>query len=275
VGNAAIWYYPVAGKGLERIDLGEPLSDWQPEFVDDSTRFRGRGGHIAGVTFGGWERVVATLEQFSDRDLYGKLVALDRHLRAGGLCGIAHDSAKAWAGFSPGPLLRGDDEVYTGGDAFYAASLATDAALAAGDEVVLVSAPPECSIDVVEVESVSADGSRIVLTRGVLTDFTVGPILVRQHEFLPLGGLPADFRGRILTGDRNRLFTLELPLDSATERLVAHGMNLGAVFDQSSAGAPGKTDPWTPSRPRGGGASGTPKGGSGLFGLTPGRRGAS
>lgn len=243
-GDAKIYYTPTQGKGLETITLPGGANAWSVVPVAAGRRVRTGGGVIYPQEPGAWERLTFRYREFVDRDLYVALRHLERHLQAGGLCGVAARQEKAWAGFVASPIVRGQTLLQTAGDQFYAGL--DSAALAADDELVIVSGVGEALIDSQVVSSVSNSRS-ITLTRGMRSSMAATPILVRHGEFFPLGGLPEEHDGRILLDhdDRNLVWTLELVLDAAVGRTTAQGFRPGMDWDVSTGGRPGKADGFT------------------------------
>lgn len=238
MGDAAIYYYPSPTGNLETIDVGEGFSDIQPQQIDDGTANRSAGGRLFSVSWGGyWEArfIVDRIDSSSRAALIRNLRSLERHLRRGGAIGIAHDAAKAWAGFVTGPLLRDSTSVVTQGSPFYN----TSAAVVATDTVWIESGLPSSFKEQATLSAVV--GNKLTLSAGAIYDHRDQPIMVRHEHFYPYMKLARAARGRpILTHDHGLNWTLDLLLEEDTAGLAAFA-GLGGATVRGESGFRGES----------------------------------
>ena len=230
--TAKLIYYPDSSGTLERIDLGENLSDLQvtpQRTVEDAytlsgSRYRtGRGGVL---------RVRIIDDRFTDSDLAYALESLWTHLELGGFCGVVENSGKAWAGYVESPPSRGDTTLLTGGNIYapFTSGLAVDGAIADDDIVCIQSNPPGIIREYCKVDSVSGD--TITLSDAVRYNYPSGStVLVRHRDFFPAMRAPAEtMNTQIVTHDRRISFTLDLDLEEAPDLIEALDSSGGGII---------------------------------------------
>ena len=221
--TAKFFYYPSSGGSLERIDLGENLSDLQvtpQRTVEDAYSLSGARDRISS---GGILKIRFVNDRFTDGDLAYKLESLWTHLELGGLCGAVNDSAKAWAGYCESVPQRGDTELITGGNLYsaYTSGLAVAGAIAGGDIVCIQSSAPGIVREYCKVDSVSGD--TITLDDPIRYDYPEGStILVRHRDFFPAMRAPAEMMNtQIVTHDHRLSYTLDLTLEESPDAIEA------------------------------------------------------
>lgn len=227
MGNAAIYYYPDSTGTLETIDLGGTLS----ELAEIPLREIGQGVSLLGYpsthSYRGGFRVRARMGPVSSmasagQTLHRKLLTLSAHLEAGGYIGLAADTATAWASIATKGIARGDTNIPTGGDRWYAGGTVT-----AGDEVVIESGNPEMRREFNTVASYSAISRAMILSSGATYTYSGKP-WIRARNFYPALYWPSDARGTpIVVSERRVHFTFEAELEVAWD-----------VMDGIAAGAP-------------------------------------
>lgn len=234
--NAKLWFFPAASGGQQEIDFLEILSDLQVEPIQIGASQRSLSGRPYDLQLGGYFQVRVVLERFDSAVLERQLRSLQAHLFRGGVCGIAADEDKAWAGFSNSQVLDGSTFVDTQGTPFYNQA----ATLSVGDEVWVQSHIPERSY---ELQTVNAfDGFRVTFDSGLLYDYKSTPVMVRHRDFWPIMVLARSARNRpFITHDHRLNSTLDLLLEEHVAGHVATA-SLGGASPQGGSREVG----WTP-----------------------------
>lgn len=229
MGNAAIWYYPDPLGAVEKIDFGTPteygFTDLQEVPVVDAATARAQSGARTTTVRSRLLRMRFVLERFSGlasagQDLARHLLSLQAHLERGGTIGVALDEDKAWASVTTATsLARGTSGILTKGPGWYN----TAATLAANDELVMQSEPPEGVREWVKLSSVSASGKTLTLSAGCR--YTYGTrVLIRHRGFHPALKL-ADVARPFITHEHRLAYTLDLTLDE-DEYTYTTGMDM-------------------------------------------------
>lgn len=218
MGNPRFYYYPDAAGSLEEIDLGEGLSDIQElEWADAEDAYTGE--YVGYRSFlGAALPVRIVLERFGSPGssaLERKLKTLTSHLHKGGAVGFSRDHAKTWASVtSASPPNRGNTLLYTsGGNGF--ADWSTAGTVAAGDEIVIETPPPEHQREIAVCGSltVTPPVHLPIASPGAVYTYT-RPAVVRWRDFYPVMWLARDqLRRPIVTHDHRRNFTLDVTLE--------------------------------------------------------------
>lgn len=214
MGNAKLWFFPAAAGGQQEIDFLEGLSDLPVQPIQIGSSERSLSGRPYDLQLGGYFQARIVLERFDSPVLARQLLSLQSHLLRGGICGVAADSDKAWAGFSTSAVLEGSTFIDTAGTPFYNQS----ATLSVGDEVWVQSHVPERSF---ELQTVNAfDGNRVTFDSGLLYDYKSTPVMVRHRDFWPVMVLARSARNRpFITHDHRLNYTLDLLLE---EHIAGH-----------------------------------------------------
>lgn len=238
MGNPAFYYYPDRYSSLERLDLGEGLSDIEEipgVLVEDAVAMDGTPYRSV---LGPAHRVTLTLSRFGSpgaNALERDLQALLSYLRRGGVCGFSRDVAKTFAAHASGAWARGATSLPTYGNQF--AAWRSDGAVAADDEVAVETAPPTSLYEVRlcdamvgnQVHFDAATTDTLVYSHG---DGKARSCWVRYRDFWPCLFLAAnDVNKVLLSHDARRNYTLELPLvylpGMMAELLASVGLDLG------------------------------------------------
>lgn len=219
------YYYPDETGSLESVDLGEGLSNLQETasaIVTDTYAADGKAYRsFQRDTF----EVRIELERFGTpgtNSLERKLQNLQSHLQRGGWVGFSRDHAKTWASIRSGAASRGDTIFYTGGSGFSAWS--ASGTLAAGDEVVIETAPPDSRREISTVSSLGSTGD-VSLGTALVFSYDGHPI-IRYRDFYPCLRLAAGNLRPLVTHDHRRNWTL----DATFEYSVADHMALWADY---------------------------------------------
>lgn len=212
---AAFYYYPEGAASLEKITLNARITRLDPStrpIVDDAY---GGDGHFSRSFMGVRRRVRIAIDRVSLLTTNGKadhraIQGLLSHLRRGGACGFTTDTTKAVAMYPAGGWVANSQILYTAGNAFTAWE--SSAVLAAGDEVVVESAP---IYGIEEYGYLSAWAA----TQPTLTDklnHDYGPVaaFARWHRFYPALRLPSDaMEGPLLTNEHGIGWSLDVELE--------------------------------------------------------------
>ncbi len=236
--NAYFFYYPDIEGTLERIDLGENLSDLQvtpQRTIEDAYSL---SGTMYRTVSGGSLLVRIVDDRFTDDDLAYTLESMWTHLELGGFCGACNDATQAWAGFASSPPQRGDTTIVTAGNAFsaYTDGLTT-ATLVSGDIICIQSGLPGLKREYLKVSSKS--GGTITLSEPVRYNYPSGStIMVRHRDFYPILRAPEGSIGmQPVTHDRRISYTLDISLEEAHDAIAAIAA-LGNGFETAASGFP-------------------------------------
>lgn len=241
MGQPRFYYYPDETGSLEIIDLGEGLSDLQetPGAIATDTYA------ADGKAYRSFQRdtfeVRIVLERFGTpgvSSLERKLLTLQSHLQRGGWVGFSRDHAKAWASMRSGAASRGDTIFYTPGSGF--TSWSSSGTLAAGDEVVIESAPPDSRRELSTVSSLSSGGD-VTLGAGLIYSYDGHP-LIRWRDFYPTLRLAAGNLRPIVTHDHRRNWTLDATFEYNVADHAALWTDYSTPYDSPIIHAP---DGWT------------------------------
>jgi len=213
--SAAFYYYPEGASSLEKITLNARITRLDPStkaVVDDAY---GGDGHFSRSFQGVRRRVRIAIDRVSLLTANGKadhraIQGLLSHLRRGGACGFTADTTKAVALYPSGGWISNGQILYTAGNAF--TGWESSAALAAGDEVVVESAP---IYGVEEYGYLSAwSATQPTLTDKLNHDYAPLAAIARWHRFFPALRLPADaMDGPLLTNEHGIGWNLDIELE--------------------------------------------------------------
>lgn len=219
-GHPCLYWYPHPSAGLRVLSLGEVLSDLQEVPVTVAAEVVAGGRWSRVVHRQGW-RIVLVLERFGSvagSAVERGLVALEAHLRAGGLVGVSRRHDRMWAAQMGASVAAGDVVVPTSGNGFTGWS--TSAALAAGDQVVIESPDPDGRREVAIVDAVGL-GRRVTLSEGTIYPWAPGSF-VRHRDCYPVCHAPIEAHGGpIVVSDYRRTWTLRLTLEYSLDATLA------------------------------------------------------
>ena len=229
--DGRIYWYPsrAPGSSVEEIDLGRRWGDIAPVGrVRDRRVVQGLTGQVEAHDFGGPMRLRIYVDRFVEPELAMAFLALEEHLKAGGVIGVAENHSKAWAGFVEGvPVIRGRGTSAKPLLVKTSRSFWNDSGtLAADDGVRLSSGIPETLADEGIVSSFSASGKQVTLAmdEGVRFRFEQQPVLVTHHRYWPCLRLPAEEQERnsqsYLSADRGVTWTWDITLEEALDVIV-------------------------------------------------------
>ena len=215
---ASIWYQPFGAPEVIEIDLGCSLGGVDEYDLVQQSVGESLSGRRTRVLYSG-TRAVTYTAIIGSAEVAQQLEALESHLRRGGHCTIAEDSARTFFGFCLGTPDSTRLEVHADLWGEYSAY-----SLAADDVIVLQGPGPE----VVREEVVVA--SSAVPTVATLDDAPVNDwsgyewVAARLKGFWPVLRLRSG-EARILTTDRRITWRLTLPMEippSAYDALAQH-----------------------------------------------------
>jgi hypothetical protein len=213
VGNAKIWWYPEPLGVAEEIDLGRALTSRSGPFtVVRQTISESYTGNQAVQTTGARTRIRVTLENFTDRTVRQKLVALISHMQAGGYMILAEDTAYAVATFLRTRPSRGDTTLFKGENIL---KLLVNSTTLNGAEVIVQGRQPRYRQEMHIGGTYAAASMNIA--RGLSYDWSDEEwVMVRHIGCYPALRLPKESRnGEYLTARHEKDFTLDLPLEEA------------------------------------------------------------
>jgi len=220
MGNPTFYWYPDPYGTIEKLDLGEGLSDLQGVHLDSlEASSESIAGYETLIPLRRRGRVRLVYERFGDGSVRRGIEALVNHLKRGGTCGFCTDSAKVVAVVVESALARGDTSLPFSWRVLDYEGTQT---LAADDEVVLTSPSPEYQQEIGVVSSQATN--TITLTAGLRYTYESLPVIVRYDEFFPLLRMPPSERAReVLTSDHRLVWTLDMTLieDVAALWLIA------------------------------------------------------
>jgi len=236
--SAAFYYYPEGAASLEKITLNARITRLDPStraIVDDAY---GGDGHFSRSFQGVRRRVRIAIDRVSLLTANGKadhraIQGLLSHLRRGGACGFTSDTTKAVALYPSGGWVANGQILYSGGNAF--TSWESSAVLAAGDEVVIESAP---LYGVEEYGYLSAwSATQPTLTEKLNHDYAPMAAMARWHRFFPALRLPADaLDAPLVTNEHGIGWSLDVELEADP---AIHLLPLAAGGASDSTGSTG------------------------------------
>lgn len=238
MGQPRFYYYPDETGSLEVIDLGEGLSDLQETSAAIATDTYAADGKAYRSFQRDTFEVRIVLERFGTpgvSSLERKLQNLQSHLQRGGWVGFSRDHAKAWASIRSGAASRGDTIFYTGGSGFL--SWSSSATLAAGDEVVIESAPPDSRREISTVSALSSGGD-VSLGTALVYTYDGHPI-IRWRDFYPTLRLAAGNLRPIVTHDHRRNWTLDATFEYSVADHAALWTDYSTPYDSPVVYTPG------------------------------------
>lgn len=245
MGNAAFWYYP-GGKGtpVEKIDLGEAISDLQITPLRDAT---------TAVTFDGTQfrssqasklsaRIV--LDRFTDESLAQDLMSMWAHLELGGAVAFAADDATAFAATLTAIPARGDTTLYHSGNLFSAWSGSNPVA---NDYCYIQTGNPGLIREILKVHgSTASTSSTVEMSNSVRYNYSSSAqMLIRQRDFFPYLVAPQGSIGSAPVSHDHRIsWTLDISLVEDTGAMSSFGdssLVTGEETGGSSLGSGGLT----------------------------------
>ena len=223
MGNAKIWYWPDPVGTVEEIDLGEGLSDLQFETQVNQSVSEGITGRQSTMQYGSRAIVRVINDRFTSASLARSLLALRDHLRRGGLCTVAEDSAQAWAAFATVVPNRGAVTLPTHPAPWPVVSAP---AIDSGGEIEVLSSQPLGVRELTTLTGAISGNAANTITFAALRfpyrDLAVGWVLLRHRGFWPILRLPIDGRNQPIVVDDHRLnYTLDVTLEEATNEIAA------------------------------------------------------
>jgi hypothetical protein len=224
MGTAKIWYWPHDVGTVEEIDLGEALSDLQFETRVDQSVAEGITGIQSTQQYSSRAIVRVINERFSSASLARSLLALRDHLRRGGLCMVAEDSALAWAAFSTVVPTRGAVTVPT-----HAAPwpVVTNPTLPSGAEIEVLGSQPTGMREYTTLTGTLTGNNPLTATFAALRfpyrDEGAAWTLLRHRGFWPVLRLPIGERNQpIVTDDHRLTYTLDVSFEEAIDVIAGY-----------------------------------------------------
>lgn len=233
--SAAFYWYPDAGATLDRLVLNSRISRAEPfTLAQASDEYSGAQGFVR--SFNGVRRRVRiaidrkSLLSSAGATDYRRLQTLISHLKRGGAVGFTTDTTQAVAAYPSGGWEASYSYVASAGNAF--ASWESSAALAAGAEVVIESAPLYGVDERQILSTFTAPGTFVFATDTLRHRFSGLDAMLRWHRFWPALRLPQDqLEQPLLTDEHGIGWSLDLTLEVAAE--IHH---VGALSGAGSAG---------------------------------------
>jgi len=228
VGNSVIWFLPHGADRYARIDFGRRIRSREGPFtIYRQTVQQAISGRESAVIYHGLSQI--QIGHFWSRDAAGtgdllrrKLQALIAHLQRGGTCLYTEDEVYAKAGFATELPVSETAVVHVDFDLFV--NLAIGQAQVDGRELWINTDHDTylCEHKLCSTSTGSTGTLTFNLTQNLSQDMSAARwVLVREYGTWPALRLPAEFRerGEFLIHDRERLFTLDLPLEEAPDVL--------------------------------------------------------
>jgi hypothetical protein len=219
----SVYYYPVEGGAIREVDFGYSLQSLKPiEGYDNPTTINGIGSPSFNPLLGRLrvhlrkERVPSLTS--SGAVLAREFVALENHLRRGGVIGVALDRTKAFAAYVNTGLFAGGSTI-DGGPNVYRDVLSSALAMAAGDTICLESGNPDWRREQLKINTVSVGSLTfsITTTSAIVYDRdNASGVMVRHRDFYPALFLPQDQQDKeIVTDENGTLWTFDAELQVA------------------------------------------------------------
>lgn len=219
MGNAAIWWEPLGGSTVRKIDLGASLSDLvelPPDRWESAQETA--GGSIFTTRFRSRERIRLVSSPWLSYDLWDEVSAMVARLRQGGRVSVAEDDASAWAAYA---LDWSDPDALVMNPGPWAAYGGT---VAVGDRYRVTGPSPRLLTEggVVDTggnlqfnsSSFRAGGYIVPESSRIHTWGGEDWFIVRQFGFWPCMRLPAEMRTQgAVTHQHRRTFQLEMTLE--------------------------------------------------------------